>query len=122
MMSLKPFLVSPVISPGCLASTGQPSLPVEGGLFLRPWRLEDAASVVKAFQDPTIQRWHHRRTDSKDEAREWITQWQQGWRDETAVHWTIADGENDTATAFQVVFGTTSEQVDTDTGEITPPR
>ncbi|WP_327270889.1 hypothetical protein OG609_00400 [Streptomyces sp. NBC_01224] len=26
------------------------------------------------------------------------------------------------ATAFQVVFGTTSEQVDTDTGEITPPR
>ncbi|MFD9603707.1 GNAT family N-acetyltransferase [Streptomyces sp. NPDC059970] len=58
--------------------------------------MEDAASVVKAFQDPTIQRWHHRRTDSKDEAREWITQWQQGWRDETAVHWTIADGENDT--------------------------
>nr|WP_260476478.1 hypothetical protein [Streptomyces sp. WAC 06783] len=26
------------------------------------------------------------------------------------------------ATAFQVVFDTTSEQVDTDTGEIAPPK
>lgn len=95
MMSPMPFLVPPVLTPGCFANTDQPTLPGAGGLLLRPWRPKDATAVVTAFQDPLIQQWHHRRTDSEDEAGDWIAQWQQGWRDETAAHWAVADAESD---------------------------
>ncbi|WP_326741048.1 GNAT family N-acetyltransferase [Streptomyces sp. NBC_01022] len=86
-----PALVAPLMPVGCLAASAQPSLAAEGGLLLRPWLLKDAAGVVTAFQDPAIQRWHLRRADSEEEAAEWITQWQRGWRDETGVHWAVVD-------------------------------
>ncbi len=63
--------------------------------MLRPWRLEDAAAVVKVFQDPDIQRWHLKRADSEAEAREWIKQWQRGWQDEVAAHWAVVDAGSD---------------------------
>lgn len=94
-MLLMPALVAPLMPVGCLAASAQPSLPVEGELRLRPWQLKDAAAVVKAFQDPAIQRWHLRRADSEEEAREWIAQWQRGWQGETGVHWAVVD-EHDT--------------------------
>lgn len=56
IMLLMPALVAPLMPVGCLAASAQPSLPVEGGLLLRPWLLKDTAAVVKAFQDPAIQR------------------------------------------------------------------
>ncbi|MGA5730230.1 GNAT family N-acetyltransferase [Streptomyces seoulensis] len=90
-----PSLVAPLMSAGCLAGAPQPSLPVEGGLLLRPWRLADAAAVVRVFQDPDIQRWHLKRADTEAEAREWITRWQQGWQDEVAAHWTVVDADSD---------------------------
>ncbi|MDK0520637.1 GNAT family N-acetyltransferase [Streptomyces sp. ML-6] len=93
-----PRLVAPLMSAGCLAASSQPSLPAEGGLLLRPWLLKDAAAVVEAFQDPAIQRWHLRRADSEEEAREWITQWQRGWQDERGVHWAVVD-DHDTLLA-----------------------
>ncbi|MEU4181010.1 GNAT family N-acetyltransferase [Streptomyces sp. NPDC026589] len=93
-MLLMPALVSPLMAVGCLAASAQPSLPVEGELLLRPWLPKDAAGVVKAFQDPAIQRWHLRRADSEEEAREWITQWQRGWRDETGAHWAVVDAHD----------------------------
>ncbi|GGL93589.1 acetyltransferase [Streptomyces fumigatiscleroticus] len=86
-----PYLVTPLLARGCLAGTEQPSLEVEGGLLLRPWQAEDAVHVVEAFQDPAIQRWHLRRADSEEEARRWITQWRQGWREGTSVHWAVAE-------------------------------
>lgn len=90
-----PSLITPAMPAGTLAATDQPTLPVGAGVVLRPWLLTDAAAVTAAFQDPEIQRWHLRRADSVDEAREWIEGWQRGWRDETGAHWAVADAESD---------------------------
>jgi ribosomal-protein-alanine N-acetyltransferase len=91
-----PSFVAPLMPAGCLAGSPQPSVPVEGGLLLRPWSPTDAAAVVAAYQDPAIQRWHLRRADSEDEAREWIRRWRRGWENETAGHWAVVDAGSDT--------------------------
>ncbi|PIM66249.1 GNAT family N-acetyltransferase [Streptomyces sp. JV178] len=90
-----PSLVTPAISAGALAASGQPTLVMEGEALLRPWCLADAEAVVAAFRDPEIQRWHVRRADSVEEARTWIESWQSSWRDEAGGHWAVsgADGE-----------------------------
>ncbi|MFC9883843.1 GNAT family N-acetyltransferase [Streptomyces libani] len=80
-----PYLVPPCIPPGSLAALDQPSVPVKGGLLLRPWRQTDAAALAAAFTDPGIQRWHVRRIDSEEEARGWITRCQERWQAETGV-------------------------------------
>lgn len=67
----------------------QPRIEV-GGLTLRPWRESDADAVLKAFSCPEIQRWHVRRMDTRDEAREWIGAWPARWDDETAASWAIS--------------------------------
>ncbi|GAA4582553.1 GNAT family N-acetyltransferase [Planotetraspora phitsanulokensis] len=90
-----PLLVTPAIPAGTLAASGQPTLSLGDGARLRPWRLDDAEAVREAFQDPEIQRWHVRRADSGNEAREWIEGWQSGWHSETAGHWAVAGSEND---------------------------
>ncbi|MER5615573.1 GNAT family N-acetyltransferase [Streptomyces sp. NPDC002215] len=84
-----PYLVPPHIPPGRLADSAQPALAADDDLLLRPWRCADAPSVVAAFSDPAIQRWHMRRADSEDEARGWIEQWQEAWHGETAAHWAV---------------------------------
>ncbi len=89
-----PALVAPLMPAGCLAAVPQPTLPAENGLLLRPWLLTDAPAVVKAFEDPDIQRWHLKRADSEAEARQWITRWQQGWQDEAAAHWAVVDNDS----------------------------
>lgn len=58
---------------------------------LRPWRLEDAAATVEAFDGQAIRRWHVNRADSVDEARELITHWQSGWGNESEGNWAIVD-------------------------------
>ncbi len=95
-MPVMPSLVTPAIFAGALAASDQPTLPVEGGLLLRPWLLADAAAVMDAFQDPAIQRWHARRADSVEEAQEWIEGWQSSWRNETEVHWAVVDADDGT--------------------------
>jgi RimJ/RimL family protein N-acetyltransferase len=80
---------------GSLAASDQPALPVPGDVLLRPWLLADAAAVMEAYQDPAIQRWHVRRADSVDEAREWIKGWQRSWLDESAGHWAVVDADSD---------------------------
>ncbi len=72
MMCCVPSLTLPVIPDGRIAGSPQPVLPVGGGLILRPWRLADARVVAAAYADPAIQRWHARRVDSEDEARDLI--------------------------------------------------
>ncbi|KMS85641.1 acetyltransferase [Streptomyces regensis] len=90
-----PSLVTPAISAGSLAAPGQPTLPIAKGPLLRPWRLADAEAVVEAFQDPEIQRWHVRRADSVEEARAWIEDWHNSWRDEAGGHWAVAGADDD---------------------------
>ncbi|MCX4586353.1 GNAT family N-acetyltransferase [Streptomyces sp. NBC_01481] len=90
-----PSLVAPAIPVGALAASGQPTLPIEGGALLRPWRIADAEAVAEAFQDPEIQRWHVRRADSVEEAREWIEGWRSSWHSESGGHWAVAGVDGD---------------------------
>jgi RimJ/RimL family protein N-acetyltransferase/ubiquinone/menaquinone biosynthesis C-methylase UbiE len=96
MIPSVPNLTAPAIAAGSLSGSIQPSLPVPGSALLRPWRSTDAEAVVDAFRDPAIQRWHVRRADSVDEAREWIAGWQRGWSQETELHWALVDQIDDT--------------------------
>lgn len=90
-----PNLVAPAIAAGSLSRSAQPSIPVGQTAVLRPWLLTDAAAVEAAFRDPGIQRWHVRRADSTEEAREWIAGWQGGWSDESQLHWALVDHATD---------------------------
>jgi len=85
-----PLLIAPALPAGSLRRIEQPRVAVDGGLVLRPWSVDDAATVVRAFAEPDIQRWHTRRMDSADEAREWIAGWALRWADETDASWAIA--------------------------------
>ncbi|MEU9204630.1 GNAT family N-acetyltransferase [Streptomyces sp. NPDC048332] len=96
MMSAMPSLVTPVMVPGSLNASAQPTLPIDEDVLLRPWLPSDAAALARAFQDPAIQRWHLRTADSEDEAEEWISQWRQGWETETACHWAVVDAVGST--------------------------
>ncbi|MFC6020966.1 GNAT family N-acetyltransferase [Plantactinospora solaniradicis] len=90
-----PSLVPPVLPAGSLHSLRQPHLAAEGGLRLRPWRVDDAATVRAAFDCPEIQRWHMRRLDTDAEARDWTAQWPARWAAETDASWALVDGPVD---------------------------
>lgn len=70
-------------------------MPVATSCVLRPWQLSDAGAVVEAFGDPETQRWHVRRGDSVEEARQWITGWRAGWAEETQLNWALIDRTTD---------------------------
>jgi len=86
---LEPFLAA-----GTLCRSEQPALDA-GTVRLRPWRDDDVPTVIAAFTDPQIAFWHHRRIDDATEAREWIAQQHQGWRDESTACWAVCDAEAD---------------------------
>ncbi|MEV8316972.1 GNAT family N-acetyltransferase [Streptomyces sp. NPDC059900] len=86
-----PFKTSDVVPAGTFARREQPTIPVPGGLLIRPWQAADAPAVYEAFQDPVIQRWHARVADSVDEARGWIEGWGKAWPEERDAYWAIAD-------------------------------
>jgi RimJ/RimL family protein N-acetyltransferase len=89
-----PSLTWPVIPGDRLAGSVQPVVPAGGGLVLRPWLLADARALAEAYSDPAIQRWHARRVDSADEARELIAGWQRSWLAATGAHWAVTRGED----------------------------
>ncbi|HET6743957.1 MAG TPA: GNAT family N-acetyltransferase [Kribbella sp.] len=89
-----PLLVDPALPEGTLRDVTQPHLAAGDGLVLRPWKVSDAAVVRTAFNCPDIQRWHVRRLDTLEEAREWAGQWSDRWQSETAASW-AAVGEDD---------------------------
>ncbi|CAM5712857.1 N-acetyltransferase OS=Streptomyces alboniger OX=132473 GN=CP975_06285 PE=4 SV=1 [Streptomyces alboniger] len=90
-----PYKIPDVVAPGTLAHREQPTLPVPGGLLIRPWLLTDAPAVYEAFQDPALQRWHARVADSESEARGWIDGWRTAWAGERDAYWAIADAATD---------------------------
>lgn len=90
-----PILVEPAIPEGSLASAHQPIIEVSRSVSLRPWDGGDAPAVVKAFQDPLIQRWHVRRADSVEEAAGWIERWRSEWNKESGAHWAVVDPSSD---------------------------
>jgi [ribosomal protein S5]-alanine N-acetyltransferase len=94
MMWSVPSLILPVIPDGRVAGSAQPVVPAGGGLVLRPWLLADARAVAAAYADPAIQRWHARRVDSEDEARDLLLRWRRSWLAETGAHWAVTRGED----------------------------
>jgi RimJ/RimL family protein N-acetyltransferase len=82
-----PTLAPTTIPTGTLAALTQPELDGDG-ITLRPWRTSDRATVVAAYADPAIQRWHCR-SMTADEAREWIAVWPDRWRAETDASWAV---------------------------------
>lgn len=77
-----------------MAGDRQPSLETSVSLLLRPWEPADAPSLVDAFTDPDIRRWHVNVVDDLDEARRWIESWGRRWRAETDASWAVV-GETD---------------------------
>jgi RimJ/RimL family protein N-acetyltransferase len=96
MIPLVPRLVPPVVPAGRMANREQPVLWAEGSIRLRPWTRADAASVMEAFHESSIQQWHMRRLDTEKEALAWIEAWHERWRAERDASWAIgnADGED----------------------------
>lgn len=94
-----PFKTSHVVAPGTFAQQEQPSIPVPGGLLIRPWTPLDAPAVYEAFQDPLLQRWHARVADSVAEAGEWIDGWIKAWPEERHAYWAVADTATDAVVA-----------------------
>jgi RimJ/RimL family protein N-acetyltransferase len=84
-----PALVDPVVPPGSLNRLAQPVLIVDE-LVLRPWRRDDVAAIVAAYQDPEIQRWHVR-SMTEPEAELWALSWDDKWRSETGAGWAVVD-------------------------------
>jgi RimJ/RimL family protein N-acetyltransferase len=75
------------VPPGALAALTQPELHGDG-VVLRPWRDVDRPTVVAAYADPAIQRWHCR-SMTEDEARDWIAAWPAQWRAESGASWAV---------------------------------
>lgn len=84
------MLVPPAVVPGSMSTQEQPTLAVDDGVELRPWRVDDAPYALVAFADPEIQRWHFRSMTTTIEAAEWIAAMAVGWRSESAGTWAIA--------------------------------
>ena len=83
----------PVAVPaGSVNGRPQPVIEAEGGLSLRPFTDADADTLVRAYADPDIERWH-RRTLTHDEALEWVRGRAAGrWQAETGAEWAVVDG------------------------------
>ncbi|MFD5553266.1 GNAT family N-acetyltransferase [Streptomyces sp. NPDC127068] len=84
-----PWFIDDVVAAGTLAGSPQPTIPAAGGLALRPWQDDDAPVVLRAFQDPAVQRWHCRSADSWEEALGWIGEWRDAWRGERMASWAV---------------------------------
>ncbi|MFI0710340.1 GNAT family N-acetyltransferase [Streptomyces inhibens] len=82
--------ITPAIPAGAISASAQPSLPSHGSeVLLRPWEADDAPVLQRAFQDPSIQRWHTHHVTSREEAQEWITASHRSWQRERAAQWAI---------------------------------
>ena len=85
-----PKTVAPVVIPGSMQERAQPVLYVDE-LTLRPWTIGDVPSLVAAYADPAIQRWHARWM-TLTEADEWVSTANESWRSETAANWAVTEG------------------------------
>jgi RimJ/RimL family protein N-acetyltransferase len=97
-----PRLIAPVVPAGSLSRAPQPELQA-GDLLLRSWSAADADALLAAYTDPEIQRWHARTVESRQEAEDLITQYNQGWQKEAAASWAITDPAVLGRVAFRII-------------------
>lgn len=81
----------PVVRPGRMRGTEQPTLTGDSGLLLRPFRNADTGAVARAYQDPDVRFWNFRRIDDEADAARWIEHQREGWAAETVASWAIAN-------------------------------
>ncbi len=86
-----PLLATPALPAGTLVNQQQPEIHAND-LRLRPWQPEDHETVMTAYADPAIQRWHAR-TMTDDEADTWLANWPRRWAAETGAGWAVVDGD-----------------------------
>jgi RimJ/RimL family protein N-acetyltransferase len=79
-----------------MANREQPVLRAKDAVTIRPWVRTDASGVMEAFEDSSIQQWHMRRLETKQEAIAWIKEWHRRWRAESDASWAVTgdDGVN----------------------------
>jgi ribosomal-protein-alanine N-acetyltransferase len=88
-----PRTTADAVPRGKLRGLDQPVLSARADVSLRPWRRDDAETVVAAYADLDISYWHAR-TMTDEEAAAWIDHWPRRWADETGAGWAITlDGE-----------------------------
>lgn len=82
---------SPVLPAGRLSRRPQPHLSA-AELAFRPWVPADAPSLVRAYADPDIHRWHCRSL-TLAEATSWIAYEAERWHEERGASWAVtSDG------------------------------
>jgi [ribosomal protein S5]-alanine N-acetyltransferase len=81
--------VAPVVVPGSMGGRAQPVLYVDE-LTLRPWTVGDVPSLVAAYADPAIRRWHAR-SMTLTEADEWVSAVNGSWTRETGANWAVTE-------------------------------
>ena len=86
-----PDLSSSAVPAGRLCGQSQPRLTVDE-LLLRPWQATDAGSIVKAYRDPAIQKWHGR-SMTPGEAVSWLSSWSERWAAETGASWAVVEND-----------------------------
>ncbi|MEU7563938.1 GNAT family N-acetyltransferase [Streptomyces eurythermus] len=80
-----------VVPAGRMSRGGQPVFRLAGDVELRPWRQDDAQTLVDASLDPDIQQWSRPgRGVSLQDARARIARWHERWTSEQAAIWAIA--------------------------------
>ncbi|HVQ88585.1 MAG TPA: GNAT family N-acetyltransferase [Actinomycetes bacterium] len=82
-----PRLVEPAVPAGSLARLQQPTI-TDDELTLRPWLASDLETIVSAYSDPGIQKWHAR-SMTEEEAAVWIAAWPDRWKAETGAGWAV---------------------------------
>jgi [ribosomal protein S5]-alanine N-acetyltransferase len=83
-----------------MANREQPVLRAEGPNTIRPWARTDAANVMEAFHEPSIQQWHMRRLDTEEEALAWLEAWHERWRAESDASWAVTRAEGATLLGY----------------------
>jgi RimJ/RimL family protein N-acetyltransferase len=82
-------LTTPTVNPGTMSATPQPTLTTSEGLIIRPWADDDAPVIVRAFNDPGIQRWLMLSITDEAEAFNWIAARREAWDAETGANWAV---------------------------------
>lgn len=67
----------------------QPTLPLGGGLRLRPWGAADAAGLVLAHRDPLVRRYATSIVTDRVQAQGVIASWSQLWSQGAGAAWAI---------------------------------
>ena len=64
-------------------------------LRLRPWRAEDAVTLVTAHRDPLLRRWLTTPLINEADARRWIDDQNEGWATGTRLSFAVLEGDSD---------------------------